>query len=667
MTFVVYIVLAATYGILALKVVASRRNHRLAAAAAITAAWGATVASGLRLQDALWFCATAAWAAVIDDLDRKFVASAPPGGLGLARIVAALGLLLAVLAAAGDWLDRPATLAAMIEARLVIALAILIACENVYRNAEQEIRWHLNLPFVAIATMQVFAMLLYGDAVLHGRLSLTLFEAQAVVCLMVLPLFAAAERRLQRWRKGVTLSHGAVFYTASLVLGGCFLLGLGLVGTLLRNYGESWGAVVQTALLFLGIIVVAVLAGSGSARSRLRQAVVNNFFTQRFDYRREWLRCIETLAAIDRAGLAQRVVKVVADTVDSPAGVLLLRDEKAESLTLVVDGEWNMRAPVRRINHMHRLLERLGAETFCLVEPGDDLDFPTTPRAWLAVSLPDPRSSAPLGIVIVAPPRAGVALDREAAALLNVVAREISLMLAERRAAEALNEARRFAAAGQRFTFVAHDIKNIANQLALLVDNADHHMADPEFQTDMMLTLRSSVAKIQTMLARLKAPDAVVPERLDVEARLRGFATLAWARSRIPVELALVGVPCIIAMQENAFDTVLNHLVDNAVDASAPGQMVTIAVRHDGGVVSITITDRGVGMTESFVRDEMFSPFLSSKTDGFGIGAFQARELIHAAGGTMAVVSAPGEGTTVRLGFPLSDCVELTLLAQEVA
>ena len=57
-------------------------------------------------------------------------------------------------------------------------------------------------------------------------------------------------------------------------------------------------------------------------------------------------------------------------------------------------------------------------------------------------------------------------------------------------------------------------------------------------------------------------------------------------------------------------------------------------------------------MTAAFIRDTLFRPFASSKPRGFGLGAFQARELVRAAGGELAVESVLGDGTIMRITLP---------------
>ena len=58
-------------------------------------------------------------------------------------------------------------------------------------------------------------------------------------------------------------------------------------------------------------------------------------------------------------------------------------------------------------------------------------------------------------------------------------------------------------------------------------------------------------------------------------------------------------------------------------------------------------------MNETFIRDELFLPFRSTKSGGYGIGAFQTRELIRMAGGDIEVISKPGAGTTMRIALPV--------------
>jgi signal transduction histidine kinase len=68
--------------------------------------------------------------------------------------------------------------------------------------------------------------------------------------------------------------------------------------------------------------------------------------------------------------------------------------------------------------------------------------------------------------------------------------------------------------------------------------------------------------------------------------------------------------------------------------------------------VQIEVADNGPGMSPEFIRDTLFQPFGSTKEGGFGIGAYQARELIRAAGGDLVVASRHGQGTRMSILLP---------------
>jgi signal transduction histidine kinase len=76
---------------------------------------------------------------------------------------------------------------------------------------------------------------------------------------------------------------------------------------------------------------------------------------------------------------------------------------------------------------------------------------------------------------------------------------------------------------------------------------------------------------------------------------------------------------------------------------------VTLAVAADGAQVTIDVIDSGTGMSPGFVRDRLFKPFVSSKPGGFGIGAYESRQLAQAMQGRIEVVSREGAGSRFRV------------------
>jgi len=70
-------------------------------------------------------------------------------------------------------------------------------------------------------------------------------------------------------------------------------------------------------------------------------------------------------------------------------------------------------------------------------------------------------------------------------------------------------------------------------------------------------------------------------------------------------------------------------------------------------------------MDGDFVRNRLFQPFASTKSGGFGIGAFEARSLIIAMGGQLNVDSHPGRGTTFTITLPAPEKTKLAVSEAE--
>lgn len=583
-----------------------------------------------------------------------------PGAVPLARVFGLATAVLLPLAAGVEvarvaQLDTPLPAALAVPARLALALLVVLVAENTIRNLDEAARWHANLPCIVIGGMAAFDLVLLADAALSGAFSPILWNARAALWGLAPGLLVLAALRDRRWRRSPAVSREVVFHGATLVIAGTFLLGVGGVGEALRYLDADWGGTAQVGLLAGAVMALAVALSSRSFRSRVRRSIVDHFFAARYDYRHEWMRATATLSAADEDTPAPvRAIRAIADAVDVPGGILLTLSPDG---ALVGSAFWN--APdlpvVLPPDHpLHRRLAGHG-EVVPLPPPATGDALAGSGHLWLAVPLLHHREGL-TGAVLLAPPRAPFPLDEEAHELLGTLGRAVAMFLAERLAAERLADSRRLADYAKRFAFVAHDVKTVSNQLTLMLANAEANLDDPEFQRDLLTTMRSSVTRINTLIARLRQEDGAaqrpaVPGAFAVMERLR-----ALARSRADaLELVQEGshLP-LAAMPPESFDAAVTHLIDNAIEASPPTVPVRVVVRPADAGLEVDIIDRGPGMSETFIRNELFRPMATSKPGGSGIGAWQARELLAHAGGRLDVLSRPGEGTTMRLRLPAS-------------
>ena len=643
----------------------SRTGQLFALAALVTAVWAATVAvfgrSPINLAaSTLDVVRGMAWCGFILHL---YLRTVPSSSQPRSQAFLMMGLI-AVLVVAVTWvLGRALPGGAVtiwsveIVARLGVAVCSVLLIENLYLNTPPDARWHISLPCIALGALAGYDIVLSADALLFRRLSLELYDGRAIATGIVAPLLAvAAARNRSNWGVDIHVSRTAVFHSATLMVSGVFLLGLVAAGETLRYIGADWGGVAEIILIFAGLVTIVVLLSSRSTRSRLRALLVDHFFSHRYDYRREWMRCIATLSAPDAyIALHTRVIRALAEVVDSPGGVLLLREPGNTAFQWA--GSWNMPATATAIMPDHALVAAfrdgdwiVEAEPFAIGIPG----------AWLAVPLS--HNGRLIGVIVVARPRVKFELDREVFDLLRIIGRQVATYVAEQRATEGLMQARQLHEYGKRFAFVAHDIKNVSSQLSLLLSNAETYLENPEFQRDMLATIRAAVAKNGALIRRLEVPDGELGQTVLMPAeRLEAIVASGRRLRGAAIEFTDDGAAAGVAMAAAAFDAVITHLLDNAIEASrmaAAGagnepEPVRITLSHVARRALIDIVDAGPGMTPEFVRDELFRPFRTSKPEGSGIGAYQARELVRGAGGDLLVLSRPGAGTTMRLLLPL--------------
>jgi signal transduction histidine kinase len=94
---------------------------------------------------------------------------------------------------------------------------------------------------------------------------------------------------------------------------------------------------------------------------------------------------------------------------------------------------------------------------------------------------------------------------------------------------------------------------------------------------------------------------------------------------------------------------IFQNLFKNALEADA--KQLIVSVSRNGEAISLTVSDNGIGMDTEHVRNALKGGF-SNKENGTGLGLSICRHLLGTHGATLALESAPGKGTTVRLVFP---------------
>ncbi|QPC99844.1 XrtA/PEP-CTERM system histidine kinase PrsK [Qipengyuania soli] len=547
--------------------------------------------------------------------------------------------------------------------RIMVAIGALVLVHNLYIGASVASRSLLRWNAAALAGLWAFDLNYYTVSYIIGAVPGQIAAVRGLAAGIVAVPFAFG---FARAAAGLEFrpSRAVTFRFLSLLVIGAYLVMMVAVARWLDLLTGDLARLAQVGLVIAAGALALIWLPSQRMRGWLRVTAIKHLFKHRYDYRAEWIRFTHTIGrtGFDETSLQERAVKALADITDSPSGLLLVPDETG-ALQIAAKWRWHgdeIPAPAAPAA-LSAILER---EELILdldeVRDGKDHygERDAVPqwlrddrRVWAAVPLL--HFDRLVGLAVLSRPPAMRKLDWEDFDLLTVVGRQLASYLAEESGQAALLEAGRFDEFNRRMAFVMHDIKNLSSQMSLLLRNAEKHADKPEFRKDMLVTLRNSADKLNALLARLarygpKDTAKAEPFDMAVVARTlqKRFAHLHTV-SLLRVESALV------TGDSEALEQALVHLVQNAIDASDNDSAVALEVYSDGVCGKINVIDNGRGMSPQFLRNGLFKPFVSSKDGGFGIGAFEAREMVRAMGGRLDVESREGIGSRFTVALPL--------------
>ena len=551
--------------------------------------------------------------------------------------------------------------------RITAAAGSLVLVHNLYGQAAPVSRAAIGMAMLALVVTWGYDLNLYTLYYLDPEAGRELIDWRGAVIALTAPLFAFGAGQEDGWK--MRLSRAATFQSLSLLAICGYFVVMTILASALRGTGWDWSRALLILVLSAMTLAAMVLLPSAKARSWAKVSFAKHFFEHRYDYRAEWLRFAATIgrSGPDAPPLGERLVKAFADILDSPGGLLLVADENG-AISEAAEWNWQGRPFAADGNDSARwqeiektpLILDLDALRVGSLEGGMRQPLPEwliqDRTAWAGVPLV--HNDRLVGLLLLAAPDYRRSLDWEDFDLLKTAGRQAASSLAEAHGQQALGQAQRFEEFNRRFAFIIHDIKNLVSQLSLLARNAERHAGNPEFRADMVETLKGSVGKMNDLLARL-APQAgsraVKPEAQPLKAILEA-AIAAGNRGR---DVRLRGNQGLWAIADApALEQAVTHLLHNALDASAPAQPVMIDLLADGDEVAISVIDQGKGMSPDFIRNSLFQPFASTKDGGFGVGAFEARALVAAMGGRLAVTSRPGKGSRFTIHLPAPEPAE---------
>ena len=552
----------------------------------------------------------------------------------------------------------------LLVGQIIVSLGGLVLLEQVWRNSMGYKRKNTRYLCLGIGTFFLYDFFLYSDAMLFSKISEPFWDSRGLIYVICAPLVALTLVNTRKQPIDVQISRKFVFHTSAIVFAGLYLFIMAGGGYYINAVGGDWSEAILVVFFFSASLLLLLIGGSPKLRARLMVFISHHFFDYKYDYREEWLKATGLLTAQDSTtNLEHNIIQVMAQLVKSQSGAIWTRNEDNN---FAATAFLNMpEIKFDKIDANSELTEYMSRSDWVV----DLKEYQSDPTRYQLIEIPDCIWSAKkpwllvpffvgdemVAFVLISEPLTKIELNWENYDLLRVVARQSASYLTLLSTQANLSESKQFEAVSRTSAFMVHDLKTIIAQLSLLVDNAEKHKTNPVFVDDMINTTEHALKKMNHLLQQIRNPvtqDNII--QFNLADCLKEVIQQQSKRDPLPV-LAGVQKPIAIHADKEKIKSVLSHMINNAQDATDKGGEVTVSVKTSTGWAVIFVQDSGEGMTDHFVKEELFKPFSSTKgLAGMGIGVYQSREYIRKIGGSLDVTSEVGVGTCFTIKIPLN-------------
>ncbi|RAO74484.1 sensor histidine kinase [Dyella jiangningensis] len=267
-------------------------------------------------------------------------------------------------------------------------------------------------------------------------------------------------------------------------------------------------------------------------------------------------------------------------------------------------------------------------------------------------------------------------LDQTIAALRNTLAQSIqrgeALELANRRIAQEIEERERtrnqlihsqkMDAVGRAASGVAHDFGNVLNvvlgyatQREQLADLGTPALINALEGVELAALRGLAISRKLLNFSRQDVDGTQVFDAARALAELEPMLRQLLGRY-IQLECDACAQPLPVLLDRGQFELMVLNIAANARDAMPDGGRFSVALAPGASpaCLELILADTGTGMSAD-VQAKVFEPFYTTKPfgRGTGLGLSVVASLVHAAGGTIEVVSQPDQGTRFRIQLPL--------------
>ena len=544
---------------------------------------------------------------------------------------------------------------------VLLNLTSLVLLEQLYRGANTEAKKSITPLVIALGSIAVFDFVLYAQATMVGGIEFDFWYVRGYLSALAVPLLLISIRRFKAGAVRVFVSRDVVFYSSMLMIAGLYLLLMALAGYLINYFGGEWGQLVSFGFFILGSIVLAVLLITDTVRRQIKVFISKHFFANKYEYREEWLELIGKIEAANSENYYQMSLQMMMSKVKATGGAIL----KANGDKSFTVKHCNGIEIAREFDDDLVVLEHFVKNQGWIIdiaEYGEDpLSYPGLfihPKLWQSVGVnvlvPIFIGKAFYGFFILSNNEEKNKLNWEDRDLLFAIAKQLGNFISLNEANDKLAESKQFDAFNRMSAFLVHDLKNIQAQLSLITSNATQHRDNPEFVDDVFETVESATERLAKVLAQLR--NKQIAQSTSKTVDLGDIIKQVVAQRNVMQPQVIIGYQetCFAIIDEERFSSVMNHLIQNAQEATPEDGWVKVTLVIQEDHINIVVSDNGCGMSEHFIKNRLFKPFDTTKGNaGMGIGVFEAKQFFESVAGNLAVESVEGQGTKMIIRIPI--------------
>jgi PAS domain S-box-containing protein len=226
------------------------------------------------------------------------------------------------------------------------------------------------------------------------------------------------------------------------------------------------------------------------------------------------------------------------------------------------------------------------------------------------------------------------------------------------REAEAL-KTQQMATLAQLATGVAHEIRNPLTSIKMLIQVNRKVFAEKGFPADDLKLVEDEIRRMErsvTSLLEFARPEQAEFHDFQIQESILRAAQLVEAKCRagdIALQLPAHYPDSPVFGDSAKISQLLLNLMLNAIDAMQDGGELQVRVETDDDALILQVVDDGDGISPE-VQEKLFSPFVTTKANGVGLGLGICRQIAQAHGGSIRGYNAETRGAVFELRLPLS-------------